>query len=246
MSRTSKKTIAISNNLYQRNKNDPSVITNTLETTRAEFSLVTQNLQSQINDLYVKVDDVKHNVRNVHFSKGTTEPTAHESTFPPSNIENHSSQIKNVDYFAAAAAAAEGFVAQQKSNPFVESPLSTKYTIETNTLTIEHSPESNTFFFPLGIDSIKRLIIHNIPMNANSLYKYTFYIKREPYKAGASYINVENITATSPAGDTSIIELSITGADLKKPSVNSSFIKQEFYVFCYCYRLSGFQTLVEF
>jgi len=247
MSRTSKKTIAISNNLYQRNKNDPTTITNTLESTRSEFSLIAQNLQSQINDLYGKVDYVKK-MAGAQLSISPVIPTETAPYFnSTASIENKEPIPPINTIFLQPQQSFDTIPpASPQTNPFVESPLSTKYIIETNTLTIEHTSETNTFFFPLGINSINRLVINNIPMNTNSLYKYTFYIKREPYKAGAAYINIENIVTKTPSGDTNTVELSITGADVKKPSVNATFIKQEFYIFCYCYRLSGFQTLVEF
>jgi hypothetical protein len=132
------------------------------------------------------------------------------------------------------------------SNLYSSNGLSTQYTIVSNALTINHSPTSNVFFFPLGIDTINILTINNIQTNSNCMYKYTFYMKREPYQPNSSYIQISNIVlgGTGTGGENENVIIPLVGKIIR-PSVNSTFIIQEFFIFSYCFRWSGFQKMDE-
>lgn len=127
--------------------------------------------------------------------------------------------------------------------PTIHGTISTNYTITSNTLDIVHSPSSSIFFFPLGINTINIINIDNIPNDGNFIYKYTFYIKKQPFEANYYYIQTNAVNIISNGSPVTTIQLA--GGNMSKPGINSTYIIQEITLFCYYYRWSGFQTISE-
>lgn len=140
--------------------------------------------------------------------------------------------------------------------------LSNKYSITANTLFLE-AAQQNNFFIKLEKeeDMINRLVITNIPAPAPASaptrhYKFKIYIKRTPYRPAVSYINIEQLEIQTADNTEYIVPLNKSGSGAGatssiciKPSVNCSFIIQEFDIFCTATdtapEICAFQTISE-
>lgn len=101
---------------------------------------------------------------------------------------------------------------------------------------------------------VNRLVIKNIPTTTtqqqDSRYKFKVYIKRTPYSAAVSYINIEELEIENGSPTNTIIPLNKCGSSTTKnicikPSVNSSFIIQEFNIFYVNPEICAYQTIYE-